>query len=253
MTTLRNLGLLFRRSFLEALRNRVWLFVGISGPLLYMALFTPLLQKLAGGPGFPTSKALDVFLPGLLAFLAFGSGAGPSFTTIEELQQGTVERFRVTPVSRVALLSGPILSSIAWLFIFVAILVAIAVPFGYDLHITGMLVTLVLLAMTLTVISAFGVSIALLTKDISSVAAVLNGLNLPVLLLSGVLLPLTLAPGWMSALAHINPLYYVVEANRVLARGDIFNGTVGLAFAVMILLTGVTLWWATRVYRKAVA
>jgi len=47
-----------------------WLAVGISTPLLYLALYTPLLQKLAGGPGFPSSNVLDVFLPGMLGYLA---------------------------------------------------------------------------------------------------------------------------------------------------------------------------------------
>jgi ABC-2 type transport system permease protein len=253
MKTFRDIQLLFVRSFKEAMRNGIWVAVGISGPLLYLALFTPLLQKLAGGPGFPSTSALDVFLPGLLAFLAFGSGNGPGYTTIFELQEGTVERLRVTPVSRFALLIGPILSNIAWLFIFVAILVAIAVPFGFSLHIVGMLVSFVLMALVLAITAAFLISIALLTKDVSSLAAVSNGLNLPILLLSGVLLPLTLAPGWIRVIAHFNPLYYVVEANRVLANGDIINGTVGLAFLVTVVLTGFTLWWATRVYRKAVA
>jgi len=253
MKTLKDVGLLFTRSFREALRNGIWVGVSVSGPLLYLALFTPLLQKLTGGPGFPTSSALDIFLPGLLAFLAFGSGYGPGYTVMFELQEGTVERLRVTPISRSALLLGPILSNIVWLFIIVTVLVAIAVPFGFDLHIGGMLVAIVLLALTLAIFSSFTISIALLTKDISSMSAIVNGLNLPVLLLSGVLLPLTLAPGWMRALAHVNPLYYVVEANRVLAQGKIANGTVGLAFLVITALAGLTLWWAMRVYRKAVA
>ena len=253
MIIFEDIGLMFKRAFVEAMRNGIWVVVGISSPLLYLALFTPLLQKLAGGPGFPTGSALDVFLPGLLAFLAFGSGFGPSYSTIFELQEGTVERFRVTPVSRSALLIGPILSNIVWLFVFVAILVAIAIPFGFNLHLGGLLVAFVLLALTLSVVASFGISIALLTKDISSMSAILNGLNLPVLLLSGVLLPLTLAPAWMRILAHFNPLFYVVEANRRLSMGDIANSNVWLAFLVMVLLTALTLWWATRVYRKAVA
>ena len=77
MKFFRDIGLLFKRSFTQALRNGIWVVVGISTPLLYLVLFTPLLQKLVGGPGFPGSNALDIFLPGILAFLAFGSGNGP--------------------------------------------------------------------------------------------------------------------------------------------------------------------------------
>jgi len=253
MKTLKDISQLFKRSFMQSLRNPTWLIVGLSTPLLYLALYTPLLQKLAGGPGFPTGHVLDVFLPGMLAFLAFGNGSSDGYSTIFDLRDGLVERFRVTPVSRYALLLSPILAGIAWLLIFVVILIAVAVPFGFTAHITGLLVTFALLALLLIVTGAFSIAIALINKDISSFSAIITGINLPILLLSGVLLPLTLAPTWMQVIAHFNPLYYVVEADRILANGDIVNGTVGLAFLVMVLLSIVTLWWATRVYRKAVA
>lgn len=235
------------------MRNGLWVIVGLSTPLLYLLLFTPLLSKLAGGPGFAAGNVLDVFLPGILAFLAFGNGMSGGYTTIFELQEGTTERFRVTPVSRIALVAGPILSAIVWFFVFAAILVAIAIPFGFTLNIGGMLVAFVLLALILTITASFSISIALITHDISSMSAVLNGLNLPLLLLSGVLLPMTLAPAWENVLGHFNPLYYVVNADRLLAQGNIWNGTVGLAFLVTAALTIITFWWVIRVYRKVVA
>ncbi len=253
MKSLRDTGLLFKRNFLQALRNPTWMAVGLSTPLLYLALYTPLLQKLAGGPGFPAGHVLNVFLPGILAFLVFGTGTGEGYQTIFDLRDGLVERFRVTPASRYALLISPILSDIAWLFVFITILIAVAVPFGFEAHIGGLLVSFILLSLLVIITAAFSVSIALLQKDISGFAAVITGINLPILLLSGVLLPLTLAPTWMRIIAHFNPLYYVVEANRLLAAGEIVNSTVGLAFLVMVLLAVVTLWWATRVHRKAVA
>jgi ABC-2 type transport system permease protein len=253
MKLMRDIGLLYKRSFTEEMRNGLWVIVGISTPLLYLFLFTPLLKKLAGGPGFPSGSALDVFLPGILAFLAFGSGFSAGYTTIFEIQEGTTERFRVTPVSRLALMLSPILSNIVWLYIFIVILVGAAIPFGFNLHLSGMLVSLVLLALIMVMTSAFSNSIAFITKDVSTLSAVLNGLNLPIMLLSGVLLPLSLGPTWMRVLAYFDPLYYVVEADRKLATGSIVNGTVGLAFLVLIPLTALALWWATRVYRKAVA
>ena len=53
------------------MRNPVWLFVGFSTPILYLALFTPLLKHLAH---LPSNAVLDLFLPGILALLAFSSG-----------------------------------------------------------------------------------------------------------------------------------------------------------------------------------
>jgi ABC-2 type transport system permease protein len=253
MKLLQDLKLLYTRTLTQTLRNMMWVIVGISTPILYLALFTPLLKNLAGGPGFPTGSVLDIFLPGILALMAFGAGISAGFSTIFELQGGMVERLRVTPTSRLALLMGPILASITTSFVFMAMVVGIGLILGFHLHLAGLLIAFILLALLQMIFAAFSISMALLTKEISGFAAIINGLNLPLLLLAGVLLPLSLAPTWMRDIAHIDPLYYVVEANRVLATGVIRDGKVLMAFIFMAALTVLTLWWATRVYRKAVA
>jgi ABC-2 type transport system permease protein len=101
--------------------------------------------------------------------------------------------------------------------------------------------------------SAFSVATALVTKDISSFAAIINGLNLPVLLLAGVLLPVSLGPTWMRVLAHVNPLYYAVEGARALSAGAFGSAAVWQAFAVLVPLCSVVVAWATSVFRRAVA
>lgn len=73
------------------------------------------------------------------------------------------------------------------------------------------------------------------------------------MLLSGVLLPISLGPNWLQILAHINPMYYVVEASRLLASGVYVDQQIWLAFIIMIPLTIIVLWWSTRVYGKIVA
>jgi ABC-2 type transport system permease protein len=101
--------------------------------------------------------------------------------------------------------------------------------------------------------AAFSIATAVLTNDISSFAAVINGINLPLLLLAGVLLPVSLGPLWMRILAHFNPLYYLVAASRVLASGRFDGPYIWQAFAVLAPLCAVVLAWATRVFRRAVA
>ena len=49
MKTLRDIALLYRRSFVQTFRVPVWLAISFSTPLLYLALFTPLLKSLPGG------------------------------------------------------------------------------------------------------------------------------------------------------------------------------------------------------------
>jgi ABC-2 type transport system permease protein len=248
-----DIGLLFQRYLRQLLRNPVWLVVGFSTPILYLALFTPLLRHLAGSGGLPTGNVLDLFLPGILSLLAFASGIGPGFSTVFELKAGVIERFRVTPASRFAILTGPILATMVMMFVFDAVVVAAGYGFGFSVHWAGLAVLAVLLALLLTIMAAFSIATALITKDISGFAAIANGINLPILLLAGVLLPIALGPAWMRVIAHFNPLYYLVQASRVLAGGRLADAAVWQAFAVLVPLCALVLAWATSVFRRAVA
>jgi ABC-2 type transport system permease protein len=253
MKAITDTRLLFHRYTVQMLRNPVWLFVGFSTPLLYLVLFTPLLHDLPGVRGFPTGSVLQLFLPGILALLAFASGSSAGFGTIFDLQSGLIERFRVTPASRFAILIGPILSGLVMMTVFDAVVVTVGWGFGFGVHWLGLGVLAVLLWLLAAMMAAFSTATALVTKDISSFAAVINGINLPILLLAGVLLPISLGPLWLRVLAHLNPLYYLVVASRALAVGHLGNPAVWQAFAVLVPLCGLVLAWATRVFRQAVS
>jgi ABC-2 type transport system permease protein len=250
---LRDIGLFFQRYIIQLLRNPVWLVVGFSTPILYLALFTPLLKHLVGSGGLPTGNVLDLFLPGILSLLAFGSGTGTGFNTIFELKAGVIERFRVTPASRFAILTGPILATLLMMLVFDAVVVAVGFGFGFSVHWAGLAVLAVLLGLLLVIVAAFSIATALVTKDISGFAAIINGINLPILLLAGVLLPISIGPAWERVVAHFNPLYYLVQASRVLAGGTLTGSAVWQAFAVLVPLCVLVLAWATSVFRRAVS
>jgi ABC-2 type transport system permease protein len=252
MKVARDTGLLFHRYTVQMLRNPVWLFVGFSTPLLYLLLFTPLLKHISASQ-HTTGGVLDLFLPGILALLAFASGISGGFGTIFELQSGVIERLRVTPSSRFAILMGPLLSGMCMMFVFDAAVVAVASALGYAINWPGLALMAVLLAVLMICMSSFSVATALVTKEISSFAAIVNGLNLPILLLAGVLLPISLGPTWMRVLAHFNPLYYAVQAARSLSAGSFSSAAVWQAFAVLVPLCALVVGWATSVFRRAVA
>jgi ABC-2 type transport system permease protein len=253
MTVVRETGLLWRRKLLETLRQPVWVIVGLSTPLLYLALFAPLLHGLAGGPGFPRGAVLDVFVPGVLCLMAFGAGMGAGWIVIFELDTGVLERLRVTPASRFALLMGTVLRDIVMLVLPALLVIGVAIPFGYRPHPAGIAIMLVLLALLTAIVSAWSGALGLILRQIGSLAAVVTGLQLPLTLLSGVLLPMSLAPAWLRVMAHFNPLYYAVQAARDLSAGTITSWTVVSGFLVLAPLTAVTVAWATRAYRNAMA
>jgi ABC-2 type transport system permease protein len=244
--------LLFKRKLMETVRQPMWLFMGLMTPLLYVLLFAPLLKNM-GYPPRTTAEVLDSFVPGILTLLAFGSGMGAGWTVIGELQSGVIERLRVAPISRFSILMGSVLRDVLMFIIPSVLVIAICSFLGFHVRLGGLLVLLFLLCLLTAVISAWSGSLGLIVREVGGLAAVVSGLQLPLTLLSGVLLPLSLGPDWLRVIAHINPLYYTVEASRVLAEGVINSTETITAFAVMIPLTIVALAWSTQVYRKAVA
>jgi ABC-2 type transport system permease protein len=124
----------------------------ISTALMYLVLFMPLLKKISG---LDSHAVIQAFLPGVIALLFFSGGTIVVWTTIFELQNGLTERLRVTPASRFALLIGPILSWLVWTLISAAVMVAVSVPFGFELHAAGLAVVALLLAMVLIIFGAW--------------------------------------------------------------------------------------------------
>src|SRR4051794_32990873 len=104
MKLIRDTLIIFQRQALLLLRNPVWIFVGVFQPVMYLLLFAPLLK-----PALRVSsdaQAYEIFVPGLLVLLAIFGGLFQGFGLIAELRAGIIERSRVTPVSRLALLLG---------------------------------------------------------------------------------------------------------------------------------------------------
>jgi ABC-2 type transport system permease protein len=252
MTTLaRHTALLTRRRILEFVRQPMWVFIGISTPLLYLALFGPLLNNLVGSSAFAGGGVLDTFLPGILVLVAFSNGMGAGWIVIAELDGGVLERFGATPASRTALvLATGIRDALTFLLSSVLVMLA-ALPFGYAPDAGGAVVMLALLVLLTIAVSAWSSALGLQLKQIGSLAAVVTGLQLPLTLLSGILLPLSLAPGWMVVIAHANPLWYAVEASRDLSAGQIATSTVAVGAVVLAGLAVLSVAWSTRVHRRA--
>jgi len=253
MKLLRDTSLLFSRRMVATLREPVWVVTNLFAPLCYLALFAPLLGNLSGAPGFPTGGALEVFAPGLLVLLGLFGAAFAGFGLINELRTGLVERLRVTPASRLALLLGPVLVDVVVLLGQALLLVGTACLFGLRVSLAGLVIALVLLVLMGILLASCSYALALALRNENALASTLQFLTLPLLLLSGVLLPLTLAPGWLRTVAALNPLAYAVDAARVLLEGDLASADVWQGFAVLAPLAALAVWWAARSFRRALA
>ena len=253
MKLLRDTWLVFQRYFSLFIHNPAWVAVGVVQPALYLLLFAPLLKSIVHLPGFPPGGAYNVFVPGLLVQLGIFGASGVGFSLISELRGGVVERLRVIPVSRLALLLGRALRDTLTLLVQSLILVAIGLPFGLSIKPLGMLIMLALIGLVGLLFASISYWLALVLKDENSFAPIIFTAALPLLLLSGVLLPMSLAPQWLQTISTLNPLSHAVSAARSIFLGHLANPTVLEGIVIVAGLALLAVVGAARAFSRAVA
>ena len=250
MRTLRDTWLIFRRSLVLTIRQPTWIVIGIMYPVIYLVLFGPLLDGAIEQAGAGVS-AYNWFVPGLLIQVALFGTAFGGFGLIAELRYGVVERMRVTPMSRTAMLLGRSLRDVVILLFQALIMIGLAIPFGLHIDVAGVVVTLGLLALIGLVVAPLSYAAALILKSEDAFAPLVQSLVMPLLLLSGILLPMALAPDWLRFLSNLNPLTHATDAARALFNSDWGNPEIRIGVLITGALAAFAIWIASRTFSRA--
>jgi ABC-2 type transport system permease protein len=250
MRTLHETNLIFRRAMRLSLRNPIWVILGLIQPILYLTMFGPLLENMTRVQGWPTGDPWQVFVPGLLVQLGIFGAAFVGFGLVAEMRAGVVERMRVTPASRLALLLGRVLRDVVVLLVQGVILVACAELFGLDAPLAGLVLGLLVVAALGAAFSSASYAAALMLKSEDALAPLANGLAVPLLLLSGILLPMSLAPGWLEAISDANPVKHVVDGVRALFLEGSVTMTVVWGVVATLGLVAAGLALGTRTFER---
>jgi len=191
-----------------------------------------------------------VFTPGLLVQLGIFGALFVGFGLIAEVREGVVERMRVTPASRMALLAGRVLRDAVVLLVQSTMLLAAAYVFGLRAPVADVVLAVLLVAAVGAGFASASYAVALLTGTEEGMASIANSIAVPLLLLSGILLPMTLAPGWLRAVSNANPVKHIVDALRALFHGHVMNGTVGVGLLVGAALIALGMAFGTRTFGR---
>ncbi|MEU9556116.1 ABC transporter permease [Streptomyces fumanus] len=245
---LHDTALVYGRYLRQSLRSRFALLFGVLMPLLYLLFFGPLLTGLPlGGRG----SSWQVLVPGLLLQLGLFGASFAGFMIILEKGQGVVERMRVTPVSRLALLLGRVLRE-ATVFVFQAVLLVLAaVAMGLRAPLPGVLIGFGFVALLTVSLASLSYALAMRVATPQGFGPVVNALTLPAMLLSGLMLPMTLGPRWLDVLSHLMPLRYLVDAVRDAYVGRYATAHMLHGSLVAVGLTVLSVTVGTRVFRTA--
>jgi ABC-2 type transport system permease protein len=237
------------RELRPVVRDPFTLIFSLLQPLVFLGLFAPLL---VGTSGQPAGEVLTWFVPGVLVMIVlFGTGVTGSNLQYE-MMTGSHERTLVAPLSRSALLIGRALKEIAPIVVQSLIIVLIAWPFGFTFNPAGMAVGIPLLAVFGVGLGSLSYTLALKTKDREWLFwGIQQTLIFPLLILSGMLLPLDAGPAWMQKVAAVNPVNWVVQAERALFAGDFGAIVILWGWVAATVLAGVGLWVGVRAIRKS--
>ncbi len=244
--------LIFSRQMRLSLRNPAWVIIGLIQPILYLAFFGPLLARIAqaGALGVPADNPYSFFVPGLLIQLGLFGAAFVGFTIVADWRAGVIERFRVTPVSRIALLAGRVLRDVVTLTVQAIVLVLAGLVFGLRAPLAGVLISLGFVAIVAVSLSAVSYAVGLLLKSEDALAPLLNMVMVPLMLLSGIMLPMTLGPHWLRAVAKVTPFGYIIDAMRGAFAGHYLTTIMLEGVCVSVGLAIICLWLASRAFIK---
>jgi ABC-2 type transport system permease protein len=254
MSFIHDTWFIFRRQVRLVLRNPAFLTIGLLQPILYLVLFGPLLANLPAGSlsgGSSTGGTADAyrfFVPGLLIQLALFGSTFVGFAIISDWRSGVIERYRVTPVSRVAILAGRVLRDVAMLIIQSIVLIVAGLAFGLRAPLPAVLMGFVYIVLVAIGLASVSYAVALTLKSEDAFAPLINSIIVPLVLLSGIMLPLNLGPGWLQGIARISPFRYIIDAMREAYAGHYFDTIVVEGLAVAVGLAAVLMWLGSRVF-----
>ncbi|WP_027940941.1 ABC transporter permease [Amycolatopsis taiwanensis] len=249
---LRDTTIVFSREFTPQLRQPLGLIFAMIQPLLFMFLFGGLLAG-ASGYGAASGSSWQWFVPGILITMSLFGPMAAGHSLLVELIGGATERMMVTPLSRTAMVIGRTMKESVILLTQAMVIVALALPLGFRLHPAGALAGLALLVVFGIGLSGMSFALAIAAQPNGTLFwMVTQVLMYPLLLLSGVLLPIEDGPGWVQAIAKVNPIAYLVDAERVLFAGELadLSALYGLIAACAVAVLGLFL--GTRAMRRGV-
>ncbi|MBP2436396.1 ABC transporter permease [Microbacterium amylolyticum] len=237
------------RELRPVVRDPFTLIFSLLQPLVFLGLFAPLL---IGQSGAPAAETLSWFVPGVLVMIVlFGTGATGSNLQYE-MMTGSHERTLVAPLSRASLLVGRALKEVAPIVVQALIIVLIPLPFGFAANPLGLVIGIALLAVFGIGLGSLSYALALATKNREWLFwGVQQSLIFPLLILSGVLLPLDDGPAWMRAVSTVNPVNWVVQAERALISGDFGAAVIGWGMLSAIALAVIGLFVGIRSMKKS--
>jgi len=226
--------------------ERARLVAGLAQPLLYLFVL---------GAGLGASSRLGggdyqrYIFPGVLALSLLFTATFAAITIVFDRQIGFFKAVLVAPVPRSAIALGKIAAGALQAFAQGLIVLPFAPLAGVRFGVAEAAELIGAMLLAAVTFSAIGVAFASRFTSTTVFPIVSNAVLLPMFFLSGALYPLAVAPPWMQAAAHFDPVAYAVDLMRGSLLGKFFF-PVPLSLAVLAVVITLLAWAAVRVFNR---
>ena len=232
------------------------LFTLVQPMLFWLIFFGSLFQRAADVQVVQAPNYISFLAAGVVVMTVLNNGLAGGVDLLFDKENGFLERLMATPIRR----SSVILSRFLFVMAITAmqILVILGVAFFFDVHpeagILGIAMILFIGMLFGVGLTAISMAMAFSVKSHGDFFSVLGFLSLPMIFLSSALVPLSAMPGWMQALASLNPMTWVIDAVRplILTGWDAAKFPVLIALGVLIVFDALCLYGGAKAFRRTV-
>jgi ABC-2 type transport system permease protein len=240
--TVRHLRALFRQP--------AWVALTLIQPIIWILLYGQLFKRIVQIPGFGAGSYIDFLTPGIVVMTVLFSGGWAGMGLIWDLDNGVIDRFLVTPVSRGALIGGRLVQLGLVAVIQSAILVSLGLALGARYpELLGLVVLVACSVLLGAAFASLSTALAAVVRKEETVIAAVNFVILPLTFLSSVFMAQNLVPGWIRSVARFNPVNWAVVAGREALTATPNWGIVFARAGYLVVFATVSAWLATRAFR----
>jgi ABC transporter DrrB family efflux protein len=244
-----------RRNLLVWLRVPAYIAFTVIQPIMFVLMFRYVFGGAIPVRGIPGGY-VNYLLPGILGQTAAFATFGTAIALAQELKKGVIDRLRVMPMARSAVLAGRLTADTIRMTVTILIIVGVGYAVGFRFENgVGPAILMILLALI------FGLAICLIAAftglaigDEESVQAFGMIWLFPLTFVSSAFVPIHSMPGWLQAFANNQPVTYVINAMRSLALGRAAGPLEPSLWQGLAWIAGISIVFAplaVRAYRRA--
>jgi ABC-2 type transport system permease protein len=231
------------------------LFTLVQPMLFWLSFFGNLFQRAADTQLVQAPNYISFLAAGVVVMTVLNNGLAGGVDLLFDKENGFLERLMSTPIHRTSVILSRFIFVMTITSLQVLVILGVASLFGVR-PATGWLGVVVILFIGMLFgvgLTAISMAMAFSVKSHGDFFSVLGFLSLPMIFLSTALVPLAAMPGWMQALAMLNPMTWAIDAVRPLILSGWAEALprVGMVVMIMLAFDALCLYGGARAFRRS--